>query len=173
MRSIHGRKRWAAWATMVGAAAGVMLQLLTIPAFAGFELPPGERITNLPAIPRNMPQNEAYELYDPVIGRNFDIKNLWMRADLRVRPEMRNNTCFGGAIIAGGACNTFGGATPRGVPPNQNNNGNKGNDFFVQQWIRLGIGYDLSPDVNFYMEIIDSATWGCRERRRSSEPQLR
>src|SRR5581483_4792689 len=31
---------------------------------------------------------------------------------------------------------------------------------FVQQWARLGIGYDLSPDVNFYMEIIDSATWG-------------
>ena len=26
--------------------------------------------------------------------------------------------------------------------------------------MRLGIGYDLSPDVNFYMEIIDSATWG-------------
>jgi hypothetical protein len=24
----------------------------------------------------------------------------------------------------------------------------------------LGIGYDLSPDVNFYMEIIDAATWG-------------
>ena len=39
MRSIHGRKRWAAWATMVGAAAAVVLQLLTIPAFAGFELP--------------------------------------------------------------------------------------------------------------------------------------
>ena len=30
----------------------------------------------------------------------------------------------------------------------------------MQQWVRLGIGYDLSPDVNFYMEIIDSATWG-------------
>src|SRR5207249_12256242 len=28
------------------------------------------------------------------------------------------------------------------------------------QWVRLGIGYDLSPDVNFYFEIIDSATWG-------------
>ena len=26
--------------------------------------------------------------------------------------------------------------------------------------MRLGIGYDLSPDVNFYMEIIDAATWG-------------
>jgi hypothetical protein len=36
----------------------------------------------------------------------------------------------------------------------------KANDFFVQQWVRLGLGYDLSPDVNFYMEIIDSATWG-------------
>jgi hypothetical protein len=145
---------------MVGAAAAAVFQLLTVPAFAGYELPAGERITNLPAIPRNMPQKEGYEAYDPVIGRNFDIKNFWMRADLRVRPEMRNNTCFGGAILAGGACNTFGGANARGVAPNQNNNGNKGNDFFVQQWIRLGIGYDLSPDVNFYMEIIDSATWG-------------
>ena len=157
MTSIHERKRWACLATMVGAAAAIVLQLISMPAFAGFQLPPGERITNLPAIPRNMPQKEAYELYDPVIGRNFDIKNLWLRADLRVRPEMRNNTCFGGQILAGGACNSFGGANARGVAPSS---GNKGNDFFVQQWVRLGIGYDLSPDVNFYMEIIDSATWG-------------
>jgi hypothetical protein len=38
--------------------------------------------------------------------------------------------------------------------------GKGANDFYVQQWVRLGIGYDLSPDVNFYMEIIDSANWG-------------
>jgi hypothetical protein len=38
--------------------------------------------------------------------------------------------------------------------------GKSANDFYVQQWARLGIGYDLSPDVNFYMEIIDAATWG-------------
>jgi len=157
MNSIHGRTRWGRLAAIFGAAAISALQCLTLPAFAGFELPPGERITNLPAIPRNMPQKEAYELYDPVIGRNFDIKNLWMRADLRVRPEMRNNTCFGGGMGVAGACNTFGGANGRGVTPTS---GNKGNDFFVQQWVRLGIGYDLSPDVNFYMEIIDSATWG-------------
>ena len=25
---------------------------------------------------------------------------------------------------------------------------------------RLGIGYDVSPDVNFYMELINSSTWG-------------
>jgi hypothetical protein len=28
------------------------------------------------------------------------------------------------------------------------------------QMTRLGIGYDLSPDVNFYMEIIQSSVWG-------------
>ena len=157
MNSIHGRTRWGRLAAIFGAAAVTALQCLSIPAFAGFELPPGERITNLPAIPRNMPQKEAYELYDPVIGRNFDIKNLWMRADLRVRPEMRNNTCFGGGMAGAGACNSFGGANARGV---STAGGNKGNDMFVQQWMRLGIGYDLSPDVNFYVEIIDSANWG-------------
>ncbi len=36
----------------------------------------------------------------------------------------------------------------------------KQNDFYVQQLTRLGIGYDLSPDVNFYMELQDSRTWG-------------
>src|SRR5574340_966542 len=143
MKRIHGRTRWGRWATIFGAAAVTALQCLAVPAFAGFELPPGERITNLPAIPRNMPQKEAYELYDPVIGRNFDVKNLWLRADLRVRPEMRDHTCFGGGMGVGGACNTFGGDNARGVSPT---GGNKGNDFFVQQWVRLGIGYDLSPD---------------------------
>jgi hypothetical protein len=130
------------------------LQILVSPTFAGYELPPGERITNLPHIPRAMPQKEAYETYDPVIGRNFDIKNLWMRADLRVRPEWRTNACFGGGPAAAGACNGVAAGQATRVAPG------KSNDFYVQQWVRLGIGYDLSPDVNFYMEIIDSATWG-------------
>src|SRR6185436_20534512 len=140
------------------------------PAKEEFELPEGEKITNLPAITRAMHQKEDYELYDPKIGKNFDLKNFWMRADLRVRPEMRNQTCFGSAMAGGpgtppaagsvnpgsgnGACNAVNNTTnPNGVA-------GKANDFFVQQWVRLGIGYDLSPDVNFYMEIIDSATWG-------------
>jgi hypothetical protein len=99
-----------------------------------------------------MPQKEAYEIYDPVIGKNFDVKNFWLRGDLRVRPEWRKNTCFGGNI-AGGACNAAGAAA-------NNIAGKPANDFYVQQWARLGIGYDLSPDVNFYMEIIDSTAWG-------------
>jgi hypothetical protein len=150
---------WKGWLrqsiAFLAAALVAGLQVLTSPAFAGYQLPPGERITNLPAIPRNMPQKEAYESYDPVIGRNFDIKNFWMRADLRVRPEWRNGVCFGGGAPVAGACNSFAGGQA------QNANAGKGaNDFFVQQWVRLGIGYDLSPDVNFYFEIIDSATWG-------------
>ncbi len=167
MRIIQGRTRWLRYAIAAGAAIlAAGLQGFIAPAFAGYELPPGERITNLPHIPRSMPQKEAYEVYDPVIGRNFDIKNLWMRADLRVRPEFRNGVCFGGGPPVGGACTTIGGARLN-RPAFQNGGGTapfpvpKGaNDFYVQQWVRLGIGYDLSPDVNFYMEIIDAATWG-------------
>src|SRR5581483_5030256 len=160
MRRITGRKGWLRHSISFAAAAVVAgLQIFSLsPAFAAYELPPGERITNLPAIPRNMPQKEAYENYDPVIGRNFDIKNFWLRADLRVRPEYRNNVCFGRASL-GSNCNA---STAANAVAGSNNGvtAGKANDMFVQQWARLGIGYDLSPDVNFYMEIIDSATWG-------------
>jgi len=159
MRSITRRKGWFGHSIAVAAAVLVAgLQCLVSPAWAGYELPPGERITNLPHIPRSMPQKEAYESYDPVIGRNFDLKNFWMRADLRVRPEWRSNVCFGGGAPVGGACTTIGGA--RANAPVAATNGTSANDSYVQQWVRLGIGYDLSPDVNFYFEIIDSATWG-------------
>jgi hypothetical protein len=151
MQSIHRRMGWASAATFFSAAVmAAGLSFGTAPAQAAFELPEGEKITNVPAIPRAIPQKEAYELYDPKIGKNFDIKNFWIRADLRVRPEMRNGVCFGGA--AGGTCNA--------APGSLANAGKAQNDFYVQQMTRLGIGYDVSPDVNFYMEIIDSRTWG-------------
>lgn len=152
MQSIQGRIGWASAATFFSAAVmAAGLSFTTAPAQAAFELPEGEKITNVPAIPRAIPQKEAYELYDPKIGKNFDLKNFWIRADLRVRPEMRNNICFGGgASGTSGACNQ----------PNSNGNAGKQNDFYVQQMTRLGIGYDLSPDVNFYMELIDSRVWG-------------
>ncbi|MBI3807950.1 MAG: hypothetical protein HY281_10640, partial [Nitrospirae bacterium] len=145
-------------------AAGLQLTVSSVvsPAFAAFELPAGEVITNLPAIPRNIPQKEAYEKYDPVIGKNFDLKNFWLRADLRVRPEMRNGMCFGNGAPVAGSCNTLANAQAgtRGGGASAAALTQTGNTFYVQQWVRLGIGYDLSPDVNFYMEIIDSATWG-------------
>ncbi len=136
--------------TAMMAAAGLIA--FCSPAQSAFELPPGEKITNPIVIGRGIPQKEAYEPFDPKTGRNFDLRNLWMRADLRVRPEYRNNVCFGGGIGAAGQCNA------PGIAPN--NLLGKANDQFVQQMTRLGIGYDLSPDVNFYLELIDSRTWG-------------
>ena len=76
-------------------AAG--MSFVTAPAQAAFELPEGEKITHVPVVPRAIPQKEEYELYDPKIGKNFDLKNFWIRADLRVRPDMRNSVCFGSA----------------------------------------------------------------------------
>ena len=153
---------WAGLFTYCSAAvmaAGVLFG--TAPAQAEFELPEGEKITNVPVVPRAIPQKEEYELYDPQIGKNFDLKKFWIRGDLRVRPVMRNGTCFGSAMAGvnsagepNGACNNPNtGVTPNGVA-------GKANDFYVQQLTRLGFGYDLSPDLNFYMELIDSRTWG-------------
>lgn len=125
-------------------------------AFAQLQLPPGEHATDRPDLLRGIPQKESYEPYDPGTGRHFDLKNLWLRGDLRVRAEWRNGVCFGGGAPVGGACNVLdptGGGT-------RAHHGRSASDLYVQQWVRLGIGYDLSPDVNFYFELIDSATWG-------------
>ena len=134
--------------------ATICLVMFSTAAQAAFQLPEGEKITNPIVIGRGIPQKEAYEPFDPKSGRNFDLRNLWMRADLRVRPEYRNNVCFGGGIGLGGNCNVV------NATATANNIAGKANDQFVQQMTRLGIGYDLSPDVNFYLEFIDSRTWG-------------
>ena len=86
----------------------------------------------------------------------FDIRNFWMRADLRVRPEWRNGVCFGGGPPIGGACNSLS-LSGSGTAAHT---GSKASDFFIQQWARLGLGYDPSPNINFYLELQDSATWG-------------
>ena len=132
----------------------VGMSFVTALAQAALELPEGERITNVAVVPRAIPQKEEYELYDPKIGKSFDLNKFWVRGDLRVRPVMRNGVCFGSNILSGGACNAPNtGTAPNGTP-------GKANDFYVQQLVRLGFGYDLSPDLNFYMELQDSRTWG-------------
>ena len=146
---------WAGRSSFLSAAVmAAGMSFVTAPAYAAYELPEGERITHVGVVPRAIPQKEEYELYDPKIGKNFDIKKFWMRADLRVRPEMRNQTCFGGAITNAGTCNMFTGQTFA------NGAHGKANESYALQKARLGFGYDLSPDVNFYMELQYSATWG-------------
>ena len=153
---------WAGLAIFCSAAVmAAEISFVTAPVQAAFELPEGERITNVPVVARAIPDKEAYELYDPKIGKNFDINKFWMRADLRVRYEVRNGTCFGsamvttaGAPVGNGACNTpNSGTTPNGTA-------GKANESYALQKARLGFGYDLSPDVNFYLELIYSAVWG-------------
>jgi hypothetical protein len=152
---IIGQTEWAGLAISCGAAVmAAGMSFVTPPVHAAFELPEGERITHVPAVPRSIPQKEEYELYDPKIGKNFDLQKFWMRGDLRVRPVWRNGVCFGSVIVGNGACNRPNtGTTPNGTP-------GQANDFYAQQLTRLGFGYDLSPDVNFYMELQDSRTWG-------------
>ncbi|MCE3221919.1 MAG: exported protein of unknown function [Nitrospira sp.] len=86
----------------------------------------------------------------------FDLTKFWMRADLRVRPEWRNGVCFGGGRPINGACNSLS-ASGSGTSAHE---GSKAGDFYIQQWARLGLGYDPSPNLNFYLELQDSATWG-------------
>ena len=100
--------------------------LLNAPAQAAFELPEGEKITNLPAIPRAMPQKEAYELYDPDIGKNFDLKNFWMRADLRVQAGNAEQRLLRHAIHAGLAVLV----TRLLAVRNARSGGSKANDFY-------------------------------------------
>jgi hypothetical protein len=100
--------------------------------------------------------NGGYERYERASRPFFDLRSLWMRADLRVRPEWRHSVCFGGGPPINGTCNTLG-TDGSGTAAFS---GKSANDFYVQQWARLGIGYDVSPDLNFYLELQDSATWG-------------
>ncbi len=162
MRVIR-RTWWANVAAYCHAAAIVAgLSFVTAPAQAAFELPAGEKITHAAVVARAIPDKEAYELYDPRIGKNFDLKKFWIRADLRVRYEFRNNTCFGSAMVTGGAAGPVGNAACNSPNSGTTPNGTEGkaNESFALQKTRLGFGYDISPDVNFYLELIHSAVWG-------------
>jgi hypothetical protein len=102
------------------------------------------------------PRFEPDDAVSSPLGSSFDLQHVWMRADLRVRPEWRNGVCFGGGPPIAGACNSldqFGSGTGA-------HSGRHAGDFSIQQWARIGLGYDPSPNVNFYVELQDSATWG-------------
>jgi hypothetical protein len=90
------------------------------------------------------------------VSSTFDLRRFWMRADLRVRPEWRHGVCFGGGPPVNGACNALteagNGTTAFSGPA--------ASDFFIQQWARVGLGYDLTEDINFFVELQDSANWG-------------
>ncbi|MBX3235334.1 MAG: alginate export family protein [Nitrospiraceae bacterium] len=103
--------------------------------------------------------NHALTLEKPVLAEPsspFDLRQIWIRADLRVRPEWRNGACFGGGPPVSGVCNGLdesgSGTTARSGPA--------ASDFYIQQWMRVGLGYDPTPNLTFFVELQDSATWG-------------
>jgi hypothetical protein len=109
------------WAT----AAALLVALTAVPAFAAKTTPATDKNTNVPAVPRAIPQLIPYHKFDPPKSKAFDSSKLTVSGDMRVRPEFRTNNTFGSS---------------------------QSNAFFTQQLIRLGFNYDLSPDVSFFLQ---------------------
>lgn len=78
-----------------------------------------------PPIPRGLPDLTPYWKFDPPRSSQFDLRNLTVSGDMRIRPELRSNGTFGFT---------------------------KSNVFFVQQWMRLGLNYAISPDVDVFFQ---------------------
>ncbi len=122
-------------------AAALLVAMPAVSVFAAKTTPATDKNTNVSAVPRNIPDLIPYHKFDPPKSKAFDLSKLTISGDLRVRPEFRTNGRFGR-----NATNT---AT-----------GIKNNDSFVQQWIRLGFNYDISPDVSFFIQPQYAKIWG-------------
>ena len=106
-------------------AAALIVAMSAAPGLAAKTTPATDKNTNVPAVPRAIPDLVPYGQFDPPKGV-FDPSKLTISGDMRVRPEFRTNGNF-------------------------SNNGDS-NSFFTQQLIRLGFNYDLSPDVVFFLQ---------------------
>jgi hypothetical protein len=120
------------------------------PAFAGKATPATDKNTNVPAVPRAIPNLIPYHNFDPPKAKDFDLKNLTISGDMRVRPEFRSKGGFGVS------------RAPAAAGPNAGKFTNADNQstFFTQQLIRLGFNYDISPDVVFFVQPQVSHNWG-------------
>ncbi|WP_447978971.1 alginate export family protein [Candidatus Nitrospira bockiana] len=124
----------------------VLATLVAMPTMPAFADPPVaakviDKPTNIPPIPRGMPDLTPYHEFDPPKSPLFDIRRLTISGDMRVRPELRTNSNFGVSQTGTGR---VAGA----------------NDFYVQQWFRLGIDYAISPDVDFFVQPQWAKNWG-------------
>jgi len=135
------------WAT----ATVLLVTMTAAPAFAAKTTPATDKNSAVPAVPRAIPNLIPYHKFDPPTSKLFDINKLNLTGDIRVRPEYRGNTRFG--IGGGTGTNSLSGTPGTG-------NTSKNNDFFVQQWVRLGFHYTISPDVVFFFQPQWSKTWG-------------
>jgi len=128
-------------------AAVLFVTMTAAPAFAAKKTPATDKNSAVPAVPRAIPNLIPYHKFDPPTSKLFDISKLNISGDLRVRPEFRNATRFGIASSTIAAADNPGDTVKR-------------NDMFVQQWVRLGIHYTISPDVVFFFQPQYTKTWG-------------
>lgn len=127
-------------------AAALVVAMSATPGFAAKTTPATDKNTNVPAVPRAIPDLVPYDKFDPPKGV-FDASKLTISGDMRVRPEFRSQGGFGVTANPTGPGNTF---------QEQDN----GSSFFTQQLIRLGFNYDISPDVVFFVQPQVSHNWG-------------
>jgi len=126
-------------------AAAIVAALPLTGAFAVKTTPATNKNTNVPAVPRAIPDLTPYHIYDPPRGALFDVSKFQLSGDMRVRPEVRANGCFGFGS-SGGKCNSS---------RNQSSN-----SLIAQQLIRLGFNYNISPDVTFFVQAQVANTFG-------------
>ena len=119
-------------------ATALLVAMSAAPGFAAKTTPATDKNTNVPAVPRAIPDLVPYHKFDPPAGAVFDASKLTISGDMRVRPEFRSKGGFGVS----------------GAPDGNGNftNANNQSSFFTQQWIRLGFHYAISPDVVFFMQ---------------------
>ena len=113
-----------------------------------------------PTVTRGMPDLVRYWNFDPPRSPLFDISRVTISGDMRVRPELRVNPNFG-------------------LNANPTNSGQLGlgrvaagdtSDQFVQQWMRLGLNYAISPDVDTFFQMQYAENWGANSNPTAGNP---
>jgi hypothetical protein len=74
---------------------------------------------------------------DPAFAK-VDVDKLTISGEARIRYEVRTNADFGGGAAAAGQSNSS----------------------VASHRIRVGVGYDLTPDVSFFAQLQDARVWG-------------
>lgn len=134
MRRSKEAAKWVLAAALL--ASMPMAQALANPPVAPTVV---DKPGNIPPIPRGMPDLIPYHNFDPPKSPLFDLSKLTISGDMRVRAEFRSQGAFG---------------TGTGASYGSNN------DFIGQQWMRLGINYAISNDVDVFFQPQWSKNWG-------------
>jgi len=131
-------------------AAALLAALPVTQALADPPTLPAEKVKtspgNIPPVPRGIPDLTPYWNFDPPKSPLFDISKLTVSGDARIRGEYRNNSFFQPSASASA-------------------------DQFVQQWMRLGLNYAISPDVDTFFQMQYAKNWGAGQNSQVTSAQ--